>query len=375
MAPVPIGWRTLEQLFTYTALVLLTSLATKRVPNSWSWRRWTQGRSLSNWLTTLIMLDSVVFMYATGVLRAINARGPGSCSIGIIFCFIFYAITKVLFFWYFTEQSERTAHNTLLNVELTLARRGSPVFIVYAHPVTGSLAQAPSRIKSRWYILSTLMMCIWFSAGMTMLMGRISYQDMQGTCYIGLRLYAGATVVVLQATCNMYLLLSFLLALKSSWLQGEGRQVARKCSIAIVIALVTTALNIGGLVAEHQGMAAWICVVCCGSDVVINAITLFIITAPETSPTAQSTIYGAQDMTRTVSRPTRRKSFVSQFGTSLPPQPVVPGIGFEEPRTQELQRVSTDLGRQEDGDFKWDSADPESGGGSPYGLNWRDSRA
>ncbi|KAK4048293.1 hypothetical protein OIV83_004814 [Microbotryomycetes sp. JL201] len=342
MAPVAVGWRALEQAFTYTCLVVLTCLAIKRTPSSWSWQRWA-SRPLSSWLSTLILIDSAVFMYATGMLRAIKA--PENCDIGIIFCFVFYAITKVLFFWYFTEQ----------------------IFLVFAHPVTGSLAHAPSRIKSIWYIMSTGMMFVWFVAGMTMLMGRISYRNMQGTCYIGLRLYAGATVVALQATCNAYLLVSFLVALRSSWLQGEARKLARKAAVAVAIALVTTALNIGGLVAEHQGMNAWLCIICCGSDVLINAIALFVITSPNKTQLAPPIVAGGQDMTRVASRTVRRKlSFVSQFGTSLPSQPVVPGIGFEAPLSA-LTHVSTDLDDgSKSGDFRWDSADP-AGGGSPYG--------
>lgn len=80
-------------------------------------------------------------------------------------------------------------------------------------------------------------------------------------------------------------------------------------------------------------------------------------------------------------KPRRRASFVSQFGTSLPPQPVVPGVGFVAPletAAKTVSRQSTessllpDLPGGDGASWKWDGAD-EHGGGSPYQV-WRTDR-
>ncbi|KAK4051121.1 hypothetical protein OIO90_004862 [Microbotryomycetes sp. JL221] len=359
MDATPTSYRAIEQTFIFTALILTTCFACKRSPNGFASHRWI-NRTLSSSLTTLVLIDSALFLYATGVVQAINAQTEAACSIGIIFCFVFYAITKVLLFWFYTER----------------------IFLVYSHPVTGSTDHSPSRVRSVWYVGSTLLMATWSCAGMTMLLGRISYRDIGGTCFIGLKFYAGVTVVILQATCNTYCLIAFLIALSCSWLQGEARKMARNSAIAVSVALVTTGLNIGGLVIEHKGLASWICVVCCGSDVVINALVLFLITPPTSQERTSSSklVVDLQNMTKIVPRSTKRQGratcFVSRFGTSSPDPPVVvPGVGFVAPLTPiEMRRDSVESELTPagvNGSFKWDSADPEKGGQSPYGAPWR----
>ncbi|KAG8962746.1 hypothetical protein FRC03_003841 [Tulasnella sp. 419] len=65
----------------------------------------------------------------------------------------------------------------------------------------------------------------------------------------------------------------------SKLISPKLKRVARRTLVASAVALSTSAINIGVLTYMHGRQLGWVCLTSCGSDVTVNAVVLFWVTA------------------------------------------------------------------------------------------------
>ncbi|GAA6059162.1 hypothetical protein JCM10212_005507 [Sporobolomyces blumeae] len=240
----------------YLACVaILSALLAKR------WLGWTTIKRLpvAKLLVLAVLADSFLFIFASAVivLGVGTSFSPIACKLGIWWCIILYASSKVLIYSFLAEK----------------------LLAVYS--------VRPDRRIPRWrclpYVTAMVGLAAWVAVAGAMIAGRIAFiRQHDDACVIGLRLYATVPMLVCDAVVNIYLTAAFVVPIaRSKW--DKAQRLAMKSCVAAIAALVTSFANIAVLTIEHGHQLSWVCLGSCGLDVTVNAIILFIVTASPSS--------------------------------------------------------------------------------------------
>ncbi|KAK4706148.1 hypothetical protein P7C70_g41, partial [Phenoliferia sp. Uapishka_3] len=152
------------------------------------------------------------------------------------------------------------------------------VHLVHCHTAGGR----KPRLQSRWYRMAVLLFSTWIVVAILMIVGRIAYiRDHDGACVIGLKLYASAPMLAVDATVNLFLTSAFVIPIYRSKM-GKAQQLARTSVISALFALSTSFINIVILALHHGKQLSFVCLGSCGIDVFLNASIIFYITSSGT---------------------------------------------------------------------------------------------
>ncbi|KAK7463462.1 hypothetical protein VKT23_006812 [Stygiomarasmius scandens] len=147
------------------------------------------------------------------------------------------------------------------------------------HVVWSSTPNTP-RLKSPVYLVGMGTIVLYTIVGIVMVIGRVSYlRQEDGYCFIGLKFYS--SVALLSYDLYITLLLTGLFLwplLRSSFTNSRLRSVALRTMISSSVALVMSTVNIAVLAAYHGNERGWMCLGCCTTDIIFNALALFWVT-------------------------------------------------------------------------------------------------
>lgn len=218
---------------------------------------WNQIWSTITWprlCVILVLADSWVFVFLSGVL----VLGTGlskdniSCSLGIYACIALYVLSKILTYIFLIEK---------------------------VHVVWGGAHQP--RLKSPVYRICLITVTPYAVVLVLMLIGRIAYLRDDGACVIGLKRLASLTLLVYDLYINIFLTGLFIWPLaRSKLINPRLKSVAIRTLVAAGAALTTSTLNIAILTIMDGRQLGWVCLGSCGTDVTVNAVVLFWVTAP-----------------------------------------------------------------------------------------------
>ncbi|CCL98657.1 uncharacterized protein FIBRA_00659 [Fibroporia radiculosa] len=255
----------------------------------------------SRYLVVLILLTSWTFLFAAGLL--IQGAGLGLnytvCSMAVINCIVFYASSKVLIYFFLIEK----------------------IHVVW------SPAHHSKRIHSPLYVVCFFIVVLYGVVGTVLIIQRISYFRDDGACVIGLKRPASITLLIYDLCINILFTSLFLWPLyKSTFRSVRIRRAAVRTVWAAGVALSTSCINILALTLMKGQQLGWVCLGCCGVDVVINSIAIFwvtsysesrgqSITVPELASIAQSR--PGEDGTFRSSLPHHRSLDTATFQTEL----------------------------------------------------------
>ncbi|KAI5480989.1 hypothetical protein MNV49_006175 [Pseudohyphozyma bogoriensis] len=234
-----------------SACCLMTYFVTNRAGGDVSLK----SLSLAKLLVIALLVDSFLFVFTSAII--IFGVGTSytdiSCQVGIWWCIMLYATSKVFIYLFLMER----------------------VHLVFCHTASGKVP----RWKSPYYRISCGFFAMWVAVGVVMAVGRISFRrtDTDGACVIGLKLYATVPMLTVDALVNLFLTGAFVVPIYRSQFT-KARSLARNSSIAAIAALVTSFANIGLLTAEHGKQLSWVCLGSCGLDVTFNASIIYFVT-------------------------------------------------------------------------------------------------
>lgn len=258
--------RTLSACLSLLATTALSYCFAQRAYNlDWSWRG-LASINVTKALLLIIFIDSWAFVFLSGLL--VNGVGlslnASTCSMGIFACIIFYCVSKLLTYVFLLEK----------------------VYIVW--PNNGTR-------WSSWAYRVGFVAVLGFAVVLaTMIYGRIAYIRDDNQCIIGLQKAASMTTLFVDLGVNVLLTSLFIWPLwRSNFLSANLRRVASRTLAASFAALAISAANMGVLTALHGKQLGFICLASCSTDVVINALVLFWLTKPGSSPD-EPTSHGGQ---------------------------------------------------------------------------------
>ncbi|KAL0567385.1 hypothetical protein V5O48_014613 [Marasmius crinis-equi] len=248
------GYQVLSSLIYFLGLTILTTCASKRLPGNLTSIASIRQMSWPRLCVFLIMIDSWLFLFSSGLL--IFGVGmetfAGACKAGPIMCVIFYGSSKVFIYCFLVEK---------------------------VHLVWSPTAETGGRMKSRiWKI------CMALNAGyvvvvVLMCLGLIHYYRADGACIIGLEPFSSIPLIAFDLFITIVLNILFLYPLFSSKVSNPKiRAVALRTVAASIVALITSTVNIAILTVLHGHELGWVCLGSCGTDVILNALTIFFVT-------------------------------------------------------------------------------------------------
>ncbi|KAJ7153826.1 hypothetical protein C8R46DRAFT_1191485 [Mycena filopes] len=205
----------------------------------------------------LVFIDSYLFMFSSGIL----IYGVGlqmnhtACAAGIYICVLFYSSSKVLIYAFLTEK----------------------VYIVWD-------TNRP-RLRSPVYLICSATVFSYAAVIIIMIIGRVEqFRPGDGACVIGLKPTASIPLLSYDLFINVLLTTLFLWPLfRSKHSTTRLRRVATRTLVAAGVALTTSTINIAVLTIMKGRQLGWLCLACCGVDVVCNAAALFWVTIGSTS--------------------------------------------------------------------------------------------
>ncbi|GAA5975881.1 hypothetical protein JCM5350_000766 [Sporobolomyces pararoseus] len=250
-----------EHLRPIVATGYLISVAVLSALLSRRWISWTQMKRLpvAKLLVITVLGDSLLFTFASAILilGIGTSFSSAACKLGIWWCIILYASSKVLIYSFLSEK----------------------LYAVYS--VT------PTRRIPRWqstqYKIAMAFLVLWLGVAVVMIVGRIAeIRAHDNACVIGLKLYSTVPMLTVDAIVNIYLTAAFVLPVyRSRW--HKAQKLAFNSCLAAIASLVTSFVNIAILTAQHGHQLSWVCLGSCSLDVCLNAIILYIVTASSSS--------------------------------------------------------------------------------------------
>ncbi|GAA5873441.1 hypothetical protein JCM16303_001124 [Sporobolomyces ruberrimus] len=237
------------------SVAVLASLLSRR------WIGWNQMKRLpiAKLMVLAVLGDSLLFVFASAVLvlGVGTSFSEAACRVGIWWCIILYASSKVLIYSFLSEK----------------------LYAVYS--------ATPTRRIPRWqstqYKIAIAFLILWLGVAVVMIVGRIAdIREHDNACVIGLKLYSTVPMLTVDAIVNIYLTAAFVLPVyRSRW--HKAQTLALHSCIAAVASLITSFANILVLSIQHGHQLSWVCLGSCGLDVSINAIILYIVTSTSSS--------------------------------------------------------------------------------------------
>jgi hypothetical protein len=238
-------------------LSILSCCISHRAPSLRNWREWA-NLTWSRWSVILVLLDSWLFVFFTGVL--VNGVGlsssPHTCALAIYACISFYVLSKVLIYGFLVEK----------------------VYYVWS-----SGKQTP-RFRTPAYRICSVVLLGYVTILALMILGQNSWIRGDGMCIIGLKSFASLPTIGYDLFLNVFLTGMFLWPLwHSTTMTPVLRKVAIRTLYGACASLITSAANIAILTALRGTEYGWACLGSCVTDVALNAMALSWVTAGSNS--------------------------------------------------------------------------------------------
>lgn len=244
---------------TILSLVTISTLATclmRRIETTKDWSR----IPLTRWLTLAIYIDSILFIFTTGILQhgfGLNSSA-GVCSAAILLCLACYMSTKVLIYYFLVEK----------------------VFIIRRAKT--------SRLKSKLYCFNCFGMLMPYCVVVVLnFVWRRAYFNDNGTCIIGMQSKAMMPLIIFDSVVNLYLTMLFVIPLRSLYSYKNTpnstlRTIALRSFVGSLGTLTSSVANLTILMVLH-GEAAWICLMCCNADILFSVLVLHWVTSKDSA--------------------------------------------------------------------------------------------
>lgn len=219
-------------------------------------RSWWTNLTWARLLVILVFLDSWFFLAFSGIL--VNGVGLSVsipvCSLGIFACIFFYAGSKGLIYLFLVER----------------------VWVVC------SAGKTITRWQSRIYRACAIIAFGYIGIVAVMIIGRITeIRETDGACVIGLENIATIPLISYDFFVNVLLTSLFLWYIYREKRIGiRLRLLARRTAFASVVALATSGVNVLVLLILSGRQLGWVCLGSCATDVTVNAVVLYWVTAP-----------------------------------------------------------------------------------------------
>ncbi|KAH8107967.1 hypothetical protein BXZ70DRAFT_1003387 [Cristinia sonorae] len=207
--------------------------------------------SFARLCTVATFVDSWCFLFTSILL--IHGLGLelniGVCTAAIAICIGFYATSKLFIFLFLTEK----------------------VYIVW------SSTERTPRWKSRVYIFCMFLMALYVAIGLHLIWDRRAYfRGSDGVCIIGLKRLGTLLLISYDTFLSLILLSLFLYPLIRARVRNQYlRSICKRAVCATTLMLGTSTTNILVLTIMDGQQQGWVCLACCGSDIIINAAVLF----------------------------------------------------------------------------------------------------
>ncbi|KAF8340508.1 uncharacterized protein EI90DRAFT_3035823 [Cantharellus anzutake] len=220
-------------------------------------RRDWRNSSYARLYVILVFFDSLIFVVFTGIL--IHGIGlelsHATCSLGIFACIFLYTSSKILIYSFLSERVWLVWSN---NASVTKRSRwSSPVYRICAGSIMVYCA------------------CITL-----LIVYRVATLDHEtGVCHIGIQKFVSVALVVYDTYITLLLTGLFVYPMWRDKVKSPRlRRMALRTLIAAFVALATSTVNVGILLALHGHELGWVCLASCGTDVTVNALVLYFVT-------------------------------------------------------------------------------------------------
>ncbi|KAK7436757.1 hypothetical protein VKT23_009813 [Stygiomarasmius scandens] len=205
----------------------------------------------------MYMITGGLLIFGIGLETSLSV-----CMTGVFLCIVFYASTKVLLYLFLIEKVHvvwSTSHNT-------------------------------PRLRSPIYLIGLGTILLYAAVGIVLIIGRVHYlHEGDGYCYIGLKFYASLTLLSYDIYITFFLTALFLWPLMKSKLTNPRIQrVASRTLVSAAVALTMSTINVAVLTAWHGHERGWMCLTCCTTDIIFNALALFWVTKDAQSSSTPS---------------------------------------------------------------------------------------
>ncbi|KAG7046685.1 hypothetical protein JMJ77_0014910 [Colletotrichum scovillei] len=295
----PLAGKVVSIIVAMISACLLASLFVMRWTSVKDWKAlpWTM------WLVVLIYFFSFLFVFGTSILQF----GFGAdlnfdtCSAATLFCLGAYVSTKFIYLF----------------------------MVDRAHIIRQTRKR---RLKSKLYLFNSFgMLGVFVLVVIMNFIFRITHFE-NGICIIGMEQPVLLPLISFDAAVNVYLTILFLLPLLSlhsvkynfwkPWtLDWRNRRIPRappnvrlrklviRTFIGSCCTLVSSVTNLSVLMALN-GEVAWLCLLCCNTDIFFSALVINWITSP-----------GQESTLRTLTRPSRGISTLRDDAVTIPLDP------------------------------------------------------
>ncbi|KAL0059011.1 hypothetical protein AAF712_014280 [Marasmius tenuissimus] len=264
-----VGLQVLSSLLYYLGLSVLAHCLSRRIQTSWTthWPRL---------IVLLIFADSWLFLFSSGVvIFGIGLETTTrACTGAIAVCIIFYASSKVLIYLFLSEKVF-----VIWSMSSTGGRFRSPVYLVCLGTMVGYVVVLILMVLGEYIPTNEILTP---SETPVLPTGAIHFWREDGACVIGLKAFSSIPLLVYDFYLTVFLNGLFIWPICRSG-NPMIRRVAIRTLAASLAALLTSAVNIGVLTAQHGHQLGWVCLGSCGTDVIINAIAIFWVTSPTRS--------------------------------------------------------------------------------------------
>ncbi|KAI9308471.1 hypothetical protein BJ944DRAFT_156189, partial [Cunninghamella echinulata] len=212
--------------------------------------------SYSKWLIILLYICSWAFTVSGLTLMLTNNGNFTSCLLSEYACDVFYSGTKICIYCWLIEK----------------------VWIVNAGRT------------SRWDTLSyrfhILLLTPYVGIFALMIYFHNAWLLADGTCIIGLQVYASVPLLVYDFIINLYMTILFVRPImkidkvtNADQKTSRLRDVARRTMVASVVCLIASFANVCALAILQGQERGVVCLTCCMFDVAINVITIHWVTS------------------------------------------------------------------------------------------------
>ncbi|KAF8309632.1 hypothetical protein DL93DRAFT_2230764 [Clavulina sp. PMI_390] len=281
-----VGKRSLSAIVHFVGTAVLSICLARRVAfeDLGTLRGW-KHLTVARLALILVFALSLAFIFGTSILiHGVGLEYNGtSCSLAMFSCILLYAATKVLIYIFLSERvwlvwsSISASQSSLRALE---ARHNSQL-------------PTRSRVSSRWrskllkrlknpvYLVALLSVLGYPVILVLLIVYRIAYfRPQDGACVIGIG--PGGTIPLLTYDAYLTILLTTLFVWPLRFRKGMMSEALRRLTVRTLLAsfaaLATSAANIAGLTVMHGQQLGWVCLASCGSDVMLNALVLDLVT-------------------------------------------------------------------------------------------------
>ncbi|KAF8315201.1 hypothetical protein DL93DRAFT_931788 [Clavulina sp. PMI_390] len=290
-----VGMRSLSAVVHFVGTAILSVCLARRVAfedlgTLRGWRRLTLARLA----IILVFAFSLAFVMGTGILvHGVGLEYNGtSCSLGIFACIFLYAATKVLIYIFLSERVWLVWSNIAASkASLSALEARQPPQPARSHVTPEWRSNLSKRLKNHVYLMAILSVLGYPVILILMIIYRIAhFRSQDGVCVIGIGPDGTIPLLAYDAYLTIFLTTLFVwpLRFRKGMMSNALRRLTVRTLLASFAALTTSAANIAILTVMHGKQLGWVCLACCGTDVLINALVLDYVTETRLKKLAKS---------------------------------------------------------------------------------------